>query len=151
MRRLPPRSTRTDTLFPYPTLFRSYGQRGVVAYIETGQPHEDTAWQRFLPTGPLAVLPFAGGRSSIVWTLPDARAAQVLALDDDAFARELTRAFDARLGPMRVVSKRAAFPLRRQLAQSHVHGRVLVVGDAAHVVHPLAGQGVNLEIGRAHG
>src|SRR3546814_9709200 len=106
MRRLPPRSTRTDTLFPYPTLFRSYGQRGVVAYIETGQPHEDTAWQRFLPTGPLAVLPFAGGRSSIVWTLPDARAAQVLALDDDAFARELTRAFDARLGPMRVVSKR---------------------------------------------
>src|SRR3546814_5375043 len=76
MRRLPPRSTRTDTLFPYPTLFRSYGQRGVVAYIETGQPHEDTAWQRFLPTGPLAVLPFAGGRSSIVWTLPDARAAR---------------------------------------------------------------------------
>src|SRR3546814_6309397 len=91
-----------------------YGQRGVVAYIETGQPHEDTAWQRFLPTGPLAVLPFADGRSSIVWTLPDARAAQALALDDDAFARELTRAFDARLGPMRVVSKRAAFPLDRK-------------------------------------
>src|SRR5690606_41389745 len=75
-----------------------YGQRGVVAYIETQQPHEDTAWQRFLPAGPLAVLPFADGRSSIVWTLPDARAAEVLALDDDAFARELTRAFDARLG-----------------------------------------------------
>src|SRR3546814_8825704 len=107
-------------------------------------PSEDTAVQRFLPTGPLAVLAFAGGGRSIVWTLPDARAAQVLALDDDAFARELTRAFDARLGPMRVVSKRAAFPLRRQLAQSHVNGRVLVVGDAAHVVHPLAGQGVKL-------
>src|SRR5690606_12315000 len=91
---------------------RDYGQRGVVAYIETGRPHEDTAWQRFLPTGPLAVLPFADGRSSIVWTLPDARAADVLALDDDAFARELTRAFDGRLGPMRAASKRAAFPLR---------------------------------------
>jgi len=123
---------------------RDYGQRGVVAYLETTLPHEDTAWQRFLSTGPLAVLPFADGRSSIVWTLPDARAAQVLALDDDAFSSELTRAFDARLGSMRVVSRRAAFPLRLQLAQSHVHGRVLVVGDAAHVVHPLAGQGVNL-------
>ena len=122
----------------------AYAQRGVVAFIETECPHQETAWQRFLPTGPLAVLPFATGCSSIVWTLPDAQAADVLALDDDDFAAVLTRAFDARLGAARPVSKRVAFPLRRQLAQSSVYGRVVVVGDAAHVVHPLAGQGVNL-------
>lgn len=121
-----------------------YGQRGVVGYVETGHSHEDTAWQRFLPTGPLAFLPCSDGRSSIVWTLPDARAAEMLALDDDAFAAALTCAFDARLGMVRPASKRVAFPLRRQLVRSQVSGRVLVVGDAAHVVHPLAGQGVNL-------
>jgi len=122
----------------------SYAQRGVVAYVETEHPHEQTAWQRFLPTGPLAFLPCADAASSIVWTLPEAEAARVMSLDDAAFDRELTAAFDARLGSTRVVSKRAAFPLRRQLAREYAIGRVLVIGDAAHVVHPLAGQGVNL-------
>lgn len=121
-----------------------YGQRGVVAYVESALPNEDTAWQRFLDTGPLAVLPFDRNRSSIVWTLPDAEAERVLALDEDSFNRELTNAFAGRLGEMRLVSARAAFPLRRQLASAYVAGRVLTLGDAAHVVHPLAGQGVNL-------
>lgn len=126
-----------------------YGQQGVVAYIATEHPHEDTAWQRFLPTGPLAFLPctpwpHAPNVSSIVWTLPDDEAARVVALDDDAFAEELTRAFASRLGACRPLTRRVAFPLRRQLAQTYVAGRVLAMGDAAHVVHPLAGQGVNL-------
>ena len=126
-----------------------YGQRGVVAYVATKRSHEDTAWQRFLPTGPLAFLPCASwpeaaNVSSIVWTLPDAEAARVIALDDMAFAEAITGALASRLGDVRPLTQRIAFPLRRQLADAYVAGRVLAIGDAAHVVHPLAGQGVNL-------
>jgi len=123
---------------------QDYGQHGVVAYVHTEQPHEGTAWQRFLVTGPLAFLPCADGRSSIVWTLPEAEAQRLLACDEATFERELTQAFGGRLGAVRLGSQRAAFPLRRQLIGDYVAGRVLALGDAAHVVHPLAGQGVNL-------
>ncbi|MFZ5638160.1 MAG: UbiH/UbiF family hydroxylase [Pseudomonadota bacterium] len=142
------RSTLRD-LAGIPTKTEDYAQRGVVAYIATERPHEDTAWQRFLPTGPLAFLPCAAwpeaaNVSSIVWTLPEDEAARVLALDDAMFAEELTRAFAGRLGACRPLTSRIGFPLRRQLAEAYVAGRVLAMGDAAHVVHPLAGQGVNL-------
>ena len=126
------------------TSAHDYGQRGLVAYVRSELPHEETAWQRFLPSGPLAFLPCADGRSSIVWTLPDAEAERLLAVDAATFCRELTRAFDARLGEVTEVSQRIAFPLRRQLADDYVSGRVALIGDAAHTVHPLAGQGVNL-------
>lgn len=123
---------------------KDYGQRGVVAYVKTEHAHENTAWQRFLPTGPLAFLPFSDGRCSIVWTLPNEEAERLLHCDEKTFCQELTRAFDARLGNVTEVSQRAAFPLQRQLSKQMLIGHIALIGDAAHTVHPLAGQGVNL-------
>jgi 2-octaprenyl-3-methyl-6-methoxy-1,4-benzoquinol hydroxylase/2-octaprenylphenol hydroxylase len=123
---------------------RNYHQRAVVAHVSHERPHQATAWQRFLRGGPLALLPLADGRSSIVWSLPEAEAERVLSLDDAAFMHELGVASDFRLGPIMATSKRAAFPLRMQLATSYQAARFVLLGDAAHTVHPLAGQGVNI-------
>ncbi|MEE4378420.1 MAG: UbiH/UbiF/VisC/COQ6 family ubiquinone biosynthesis hydroxylase, partial [Candidatus Competibacteraceae bacterium] len=122
----------------------SYAQKAVVTIVGTAQPHQEIARQRFLPTGPLAFLPLHDGRCGIVWsTLPE-RADSLLSLDDASFAAELAKAFEWRLGKVTSVGPRATFPLRTQHAQAYVKPHFALIGDAAHVVHPLAGQGVNL-------
>ncbi|HOX71999.1 MAG TPA: UbiH/UbiF/VisC/COQ6 family ubiquinone biosynthesis hydroxylase [Dokdonella sp.] len=123
---------------------RDYAQRAIVAHVDTERAHESTAWQRFQPGGPLAFLPLADGRSSIVWSLPSAEAERLLALDEAAFRGELGCAFDFRLGAITATTSRLSFPLRMRLAERYVDGRCVLVGDAAHAVHPLAGQGLNL-------
>lgn len=120
------------------------GQKSIVATVTTEKPHVDTAWQRFLPTGPLAFLPLPEPHTcSIVWSADTARADALMALDDAAFIVELQAAFDT-LGQIKTVNPRAAFPLSLSHAKSYIAERLALIGDAAHTVHPLAGQGVNL-------
>lgn len=124
---------------------RSYGQHALVATLTTGRPHHGKARQRFLKTGPIGVLPLHDPHQvSIVWSADDDYAGNLMALDDKAFNRALSNALDLELGKMTLLTKRMLFPLVMRHAKQYVKSNVVLVGDAAHTIHPLAGQGANL-------
>ena len=121
-----------------------YGQTSLVAALETERPHNATAHQMFFPEGPLAILPLPGNRVSIVWTESEARAARINEMDDADYMAALRPRFGGFLGEIRLAGARYSYPLSLSLANRLVADRLALVGDAAHGIHPLAGQGLNL-------
>ncbi|HEX4079661.1 MAG TPA: FAD-dependent monooxygenase [Rhizomicrobium sp.] len=122
----------------------SYRQRGIVATVAHERPHHGTAWEHFLPSGPFAILPMTGNRSSLVWTEREALADAMLRLPDPEFQAEIARRFGAHLGAVHSEAPRWSYPLRFHLARAWVRPRFALAGDAAHGIHPIAGQGLNL-------
>ncbi len=122
----------------------SYLQSALVATVDTQHSHQHTAWQRFLTSGPLAFLPLQNGQSSIVWSLPHAQAKQLANCESIDFIEALSKQSQSHLGDILGTSQRVLFPLQQLQASHYVKPRLALVGDAAHVVHPLAGQGLNL-------
>ena len=120
-----------------------YGQTALVCAISHEKPHHGIAHQFFMPPGPLAILPLTDNRSSIVWSESTERAAKIQALDDNAYLDELRPRFGSFLGEISLAGGRFSYPLTLSLAESFVSDRVALVGDAAHAVHPIAGQGLN--------
>ncbi|SEL66904.1 2-octaprenylphenol hydroxylase [Colwellia chukchiensis] len=128
-----------------PLTFRDYDHHAIVATVQCQQGHQNTAWQVFLATGPLALLPlYQADLCSIVWSTSPEDANRLMALSATEFAKELTAASDGKLGAITLASERFSYPLTMRFAQEFVQGRMALIGDAAHTIHPLAGQGVNL-------
>ena len=121
-----------------------YDQTALVCAVEHDLPHNGCAHQFFMPSGPLAILPLPGNRSSIVWTETTYRAAELQAADDGAYLAALRPCFGDFLGEIRLAGKRFSYPLKLSLAESFVSDRLALVGDAAHGLHPIAGQGLNM-------
>jgi 2-octaprenyl-6-methoxyphenol hydroxylase len=121
-----------------------YPQVGIVTTVAHAEPHHGRAVQHFLPSGPFAILPLTGNRSCVTWSEEEARGRAILAMDDAAFLAEVEKRFDYRLGACEIAGPRAAWPLEAHLARSWTAPRFALLGDAAHGVHPIAGQGLNL-------
>jgi 2-octaprenylphenol hydroxylase len=138
------RDSRARGLAGIATRGWAYDQEAIVANVAVAEWHRETAWQRFLATGPLAFLPLLDGRCSIVWSVEARRARELLDMGEPAFLHALEEAFERRLGAIGRVGPRTAFPLRAEHAEHYVKPRLALIGDAAHALHPLAGQGVNL-------
>lgn len=125
---------------------RDYGQSAIIANVTTEQPHENMAYERFTPSGPLALLPMTENRYSLVWTQKTQDVERVMAWDDETFLAELQKAFGHRKGRFIKVGKRSQYPLALIKSEREVAGRAVIMGNASHALHPVAGQGLNLSL-----
>ena len=133
-------------LLDIPTEREEYGQSAVIANVTPSKNHQGIAYERFTDSGPLALLPLSENRCSLVWTVLSEQADEVMALSDEAFLAQLQSRFGFRLGRFEHVGRRQVYPLALVQAKEHVVNRVALIGNAAHALHPVAGQGFNLGI-----